>query len=132
MCWLYTTTRTNPLPRPARYDMLALAKKPAPLRLPVQVIASGQPAFSLPGSPQHPSCFYLCRRRLPGACSMVALMVANGEEIPPYPRWAETDMAEGLKSMALAGHGLAFCPDSAVGGEAERGCWRWSATPAGN
>lgn len=52
---------------------------------------------------------------------MVALMVANGEEILHLTPCYETDMAEGLKSMVLEGHGLAFLPDSAVCGEVERG-----------
>jgi DNA-binding transcriptional LysR family regulator len=33
----------------------------------------------------------------------------------------ETDMAEGLKAMALEGHGLAFLPQSAVTQEVARG-----------
>ena len=33
----------------------------------------------------------------------------------------ETDMAEGLKAMALEGHGVAFLPYSAVRGELESG-----------
>ena len=33
----------------------------------------------------------------------------------------ETDMAEGLKAMALEGHGVAFLPYSAVRGELEAG-----------
>ena len=63
---------------PARYDMLALGEET--LRPYARRTASGQPAFSLPGSPQQPIPFlayaagaYLER--------MVALMVANGEEI---------------------------------------------------
>ena len=103
---------------PARYDMLALGEET--LRPYARRTASGQPAFSLPGSPQQPIPFlayaagaYLER--------MVALMVANGEEILHLTPCYETDMAEGLKSMVLEGHGLAFLPDSAVCGEVERG-----------
>jgi DNA-binding transcriptional LysR family regulator len=35
----------------------------------------------------------------------------------------ETDMAEGLKAMALEGHGVAFLPFSAVRGNWRAGAW---------
>ena len=43
----------------------------------------------------------------------------------------ETDMAEGLKAMALEGHGVAFLPFSAVRNELEAGRLV-SAAPAGD
>ena len=52
------------------------------------------------------------RRGLPGAGDG-----ADPERVPTpihLERVAETDMAEGLKAMALEGHGVAFLPHSAV------------------
>jgi len=42
------------------------------------------------------------------------VIVANAPARLYLDRVYETDMAEGLKAMALAGHGIAFLPHSAV------------------
>lgn len=45
---------------------------------------------------------------------MTEVIVANASTPLFLDRVYETDMAEGLKAMALAGHGIAFLPHSAV------------------
>jgi LysR family transcriptional regulator, hypochlorite-specific transcription factor HypT len=45
---------------------------------------------------------------------MTEVIVANAPTRLYLDRVYETDMAEGLKAMALAGHGIAFLPHSAV------------------
>jgi DNA-binding transcriptional LysR family regulator len=45
---------------------------------------------------------------------MTEVIIANAPERLYLDRVYETDMAEGLKAMALAGHGVAFLPHSAV------------------
>lgn len=70
------------------------------------------------------------RHRLPGTASnvlpflsytqnaylgrMVELILADVKPRPHLRKVYETDMAEGLKVMALEGHGVAFLPESAV------------------
>ena len=41
----------------------------------------------------------------------------------------ETDMAEGLKAMAIEGHGLAFLPANSVRKELKAGAWCAAAPP---
>jgi len=45
---------------------------------------------------------------------IVDLILAGAQPRPPLDERYETDMAEGLKAMALEGHGVAFLPESAV------------------
>ena len=49
------------------------------------------------------------------------LILKESAEAVHLERVYETDMAEGLKAMALEGHGVAFLPYSAVRGELESG-----------
>jgi DNA-binding transcriptional LysR family regulator len=77
---------------------------------------AGTPDFLLPGDIRSPLPFlsytsnaYLGR--------MVDLILADARNTPHLERRYETDMAEGLKMMALEGHGLAFLPESAVARE---------------
>ena len=96
---------------PGRYDMLVLGRES--LRAYARCDKNKTPEFKLPGTAKHPLPFlsytnnaYLGR--------MVDLILADAAR-PPHlaPRY-ETDMAEGLKMMALEGHGIAFLPESAV------------------
>jgi DNA-binding transcriptional LysR family regulator len=71
------------------------------------------PEFSLPGSKKEPLPFlsytnnaYLGR--------MVELILTDARTPLHLDRQYETDMAEGLKMMALEGRGVAFLPESAV------------------
>jgi DNA-binding transcriptional LysR family regulator len=73
----------------------------------------GEPLFQLPGHPGsrvpflgYASGAYMSR--------LVEVIVKQaGEPLHLEPVY-ETDMAEGLKAMALEGHGLAFLPRSSV------------------
>lgn len=96
---------------PDRYDMLVLGEellapyvKPAP---------DGSPLHTLPGTQAHalPYLGYA-----PGAYlgRVVELLLKQSATAVHLDRVYETDMAEGLKAMALEGHGIAFLPASAV------------------
>jgi DNA-binding transcriptional LysR family regulator len=75
--------------------------------------AEGHPLFSLPGHPgqkipflSYASGAYLGR--------LVELIVKESATPLNLDAIYETDMAEGLKAMAMEGHGLAFLPASSV------------------
>jgi DNA-binding transcriptional LysR family regulator len=98
---------------PRRYAFLTLGRETmSPFCAPR---ASGDPTprFSLPGTAAHavPYLAYSPDAYL-GRMTEVLLM----RTLQPLflDRVYETDMAEGLKSMALAGHGIAFLPHSAA------------------
>ncbi len=94
-----------------RYEMLTLGEETlAPYCRPD---AAGEPLFRLPGRPQQPLPYL---GYAPGAYLgqvTEALLKQAGTAIH-LDRVYETDMAEGLKAMALEGHGVAFLPRSAV------------------
>lgn len=73
----------------------------------------GQPAFRLPGRPGQPVPYLGYG---PGAYlgRITDLLVRQSRTPIHLERVYETDMAEGLRVMALEGHGLAFLPYSAV------------------
>ena len=72
-----------------------------------------RPRFSLPGEPTQavPYLAYSSDAYLGRMTEVLLMRVTQGLFLD---RVYETDMAEGLKSMALAGHGIAFLPHSAV------------------
>ncbi|MGC0153941.1 LysR substrate-binding domain-containing protein [Chromobacterium vaccinii] len=80
----------------------------------------GEARYALPGRAEAPLPFL-------GYASnayfrlMSDLLLVGGPEPAHLSLRYETDMAEGLKQMALAGHGLAFLPESAVAAECEAG-----------
>jgi DNA-binding transcriptional LysR family regulator len=95
----------------SRYDMLTLGSET--LRAYARCDKSGVPSLLLPGSAKAPLPFlsytsnaYLGR--------MVDMILADAERPLFLEKRYETDMAEGLKMMALEGHGIAFLPESAV------------------
>jgi DNA-binding transcriptional LysR family regulator len=99
---------------PDRYDMLSLGRETlAPYAKPD---AEGRPQFELPGQPDakgqrvpflsYASGAYMAR--------LVELILKQAVRVPALEPIYETDMAEGLKAMALEGHGLAFLPVSSV------------------
>jgi DNA-binding transcriptional LysR family regulator len=95
----------------SRYEMLHLGSE---LLSPyVRPDAQGLPQHVLPGSPQQllPYLAYA-----PGAYlgRAVDQMLKQSSTPVHLDRIYETDMAEGLKAMALEGHGIAFLPASAV------------------
>lgn len=94
-----------------RYEMVSLGQeslapycKPGP---------EGEPLFPLPGRASHalPYLGYA-----PGAYlgRMTDLLLKQAGTAIHLDRVYETDMAEGLKVMAVEGHGVAFLPHSAV------------------
>ena len=94
-----------------RYEMVSLGEEVvAPY---VKPDANGAPMFQLPGRPGHtlPYLGYA-----PGAYlgQMVEMILKQSGTAIHFDRVYETDMAEGLKAMALEGHGIAFLPLSAV------------------
>ncbi|MFO1327111.1 MAG: LysR substrate-binding domain-containing protein [Rubrivivax sp.] len=96
---------------PDRYEMLSLGDETlAPYARPAP---DGQPLLRLPGVPgaRVPFLSYA-----PGAymARMVDVILKQADPVPLLDTVYETDMAEGLKAMALEGHGLAFLPASSV------------------
>lgn len=96
---------------PERHEMVTLGEESiAPFCAPD---ASGEPRFLLPGRPGQPLPYL---GYAPGAYlgRMVELILKQAPSAIHLDRVYETDMAEGLKAMALEGHGLAFLPHSSV------------------
>jgi DNA-binding transcriptional LysR family regulator len=96
---------------PERYEMLSLGSETlAPY---ARADAEGQPLFRLGSAPEQ-TLPYLSYG--PGA--YLGRLVDVITKLAPVPLQLETihetDMAEGLKAMALEGHGLAFLPASSV------------------
>ena len=94
-----------------RYEMVSLGREVlAPF---VRADADGQPQYSLPGRVGQPLPYL---GYAPGAYlgRMVDLILKQSSIPIHLERVYETDMAEGLKAMALEGHGIAFLPFSAV------------------
>ena len=96
---------------PARYDGIVLGHES--LHAYARSDRQGRPIMCLPGSPTAPLPFlsytsnaYLGR--------MVDLILANARKNPHLEKRYETDMAEGLKMMALEGNGIVFLPESAA------------------
>lgn len=96
---------------PERYEMVSLGEEAvAPYSRPD---SDGSPMFALPGRAGHPLPYL---GYAPGAYlgQMVDLILKQSPVPIHFDRVYETDMAEGLKAMALEGHGVAFLPYSAV------------------
>ncbi len=96
---------------PERYEMASLGHET--LAAYAKADAQGHPLFSLPGRPgqkipflSYASGAYLGR--------LVELIVKDAPVALNLDAIYETDMAEGLKAMAIEGHGLAFLPASSV------------------
>jgi DNA-binding transcriptional LysR family regulator len=96
---------------PNRYEMVSLGQEVlAPF---VRALPTGEPEYSLPGRAGHPLPYL---GYAPGAYlgRVVDLILKQSTTAIHLDRVYETDMAEGLKAMALEGHGIAFLPASAV------------------
>jgi DNA-binding transcriptional LysR family regulator len=94
-----------------RYEMVSLGQEVvAPY---VRPGPDGEPLFRLPGAVSQPLPYL---GYAPGAYlgQMVELILKQSNTAIHFDRVYETDMAEGLKAMALEGHGVAFLPYSAV------------------
>jgi DNA-binding transcriptional LysR family regulator len=98
---------------PARYEMLSLGQET--LAAFAKADASGQPLFKLVGgSGPVPLLAYAAGAYMG---HMVEQIIRQLSAAPVLEITYETDMAEGLKAMALEGHGLAFLPTSSVRNE---------------
>jgi DNA-binding transcriptional LysR family regulator len=96
---------------PERYEMLSLGHETlAPY---AKANADGAPLFKLPGRPGEriPFLSYASGAYLGRLVELIIKQAAHPLQLDPI---YETDMAEGLKAMALEGHGLAFLPASSV------------------
>jgi LysR family transcriptional regulator, hypochlorite-specific transcription factor HypT len=94
-----------------RYEMLPLTQETlAPF---ARAGDDGQPLFRLPGRPGErvPFLSYASGAYMAG---LVDQILKSSVEPLGLDSIYETDMAEGLKAMALEGHGLAFLPHSSV------------------
>jgi DNA-binding transcriptional LysR family regulator len=96
---------------PDRYEMLSLGRETlAPY---AKAGADGRPLFQLPSSNGR-AVPYLSY----GSAAYLSRMVEWIAKTAPEPLLLdavyETDMSEGIKAMALEGHGLAFLPASTV------------------
>lgn len=94
-----------------RYEMVTLGQEVlAPYCKPD---AQGEPMFKLPGRAGQPLPYL---GYAPGAYlgRVTDLILKQSATAIHLDRVYETDMAEGLKVMALEGHGVAFLPHSAV------------------
>jgi LysR family transcriptional regulator, hypochlorite-specific transcription factor HypT len=110
-----------------RYEMVTLGEEVlAPYCKPD---SSGEPMFKLPGRAGQPLPYL---GYAPGAYlgRVTDLILKQSATAIHLDRVYETDMAEGLKVMALEGHGVAFLPFSAVKKEL-RSRRLVSAAPAG-
>jgi DNA-binding transcriptional LysR family regulator len=92
-----------------RYDVLALAVEGlAPY---ARRGADRKSAFDWPGRSQRPVP-YLAYTPNAYLAQMADIAITAGRSRPFLRRVFETDMAETLRQMVLAGHGVAFLPDS--------------------
>lgn len=95
----------------SRYDMITLGTET--LRAYARCDRAGVPEFVLPGT-QHSPLPFLSYTSNAYLGRMVDLVLSDAKKALYLEKRYETDMAEGLKMMALEGHGVAFLPESAV------------------
>ena len=98
---------SQPLPLdPNRFEMVSLGEE-------VKADADGKPLFQMPGRSGAPLPYL---GYAPGAYlgRVVDLILKQSPTAIHLDRVYETDMAEGLKAMAMEGHGIAFLPMSSV------------------
>ena len=111
-----------------RYDMVVLGQEViAPY---VKVGPDGQPVWHLPGTANRPLPYlgYAPGAYLGGVTDWILKQAGTPIHLD---RVYETDMAEGLKVMALEGHGIAFLPQSAVKKELQTGALAEAVLPDG-
>lgn len=99
-----------------RYEMLTLGHES--LRAYAKAGPDGEPMFRLPGGrsgERVPFLGYSSGAYLGQLVDLILRRAAKaGEPALPLDAIYETEMAEGLKAMALEGHGVAFLPASSV------------------
>jgi len=96
---------------PDRYEMLSLGQET--LAAYAKGDGDGQPLFRLQSAsaPGVPFLSYAAGAYLGRLVELITKLAPEGLNLEPI---YETDMAEGLKAMALEGHGIAFLPASSV------------------
>jgi DNA-binding transcriptional LysR family regulator len=96
---------------PDRYEMLSLGHET--LVAYAKADEQGKPMFSLPAAPGRtvPFLSYASGAYLGRLVEVITKLAPEPLQLEPI---YETDMAEGLKAMALEGHGLAFLPATSV------------------
>lgn len=92
-----------------RYEMLSLGHET--LRPYAKAGPEGEPLFRLGERGRVPFLGYASGAYMSG---LVEQILRRAPAAPSLDTVYETDMAEGLKAMALEGHGLAFLPGSSV------------------
>lgn len=114
----------------SRYEMRVLgAESFAPYSA---VGPDGKPRYRLPGNDDAPVP-YLAYTPNAYLGRMADLLLGDAQPAPRLDKCYETDMAEALKSMVLASHGIAFLPESAVvDAVARRQLVRLDAAPGDN
>ena len=103
---------SQPLPlNPDRYEMISLGHET--LAAYARADADGEPMFSLPtvAGQAVPFLSYAAGAYLGRLVEVITKLAPEPLQLEPI---YETDMAEGLKAMAIEGHGLAFLPASSV------------------
>lgn len=100
-----------------RYDTLSLGTESLQ---PYAQAVYGKPLFTLPGKKNQPVPF-LSYTHAAYLGRMTDALLAQSPVTLFLDTVFETDMAEVIKNMALAGHGVAFLPASAVRGELANG-----------
>ena len=95
----------------SQYDMISMGTEA--LRAYTRCDRHGTPELLLPGSPDAPLPFFAYTNNA-YLGRMVDLILNDSRHTLHLNKCYETDMAEGLKMMALEGHGIAFLPESAV------------------
>ena len=101
---------------PERYDMLSLGSET--LAAFSRPDANGQPRFRLGAPGTTPLLAYGSAAYMGQMVDQILRQLGSAAS---FETVYETDMAEGLKAMALEGHGLAFLPVSLVGRELKAG-----------
>jgi len=111
-----------------RYEMLSLGSETlAPYSKPRAAAgregaaAGAPPLFSLPPARAGTAVPFLSYASGAYMARVVEMILQRAEVPLPLDAVYETDMAEGLKAMALEGHGLAFLPESSVRQELRAG-----------
>jgi DNA-binding transcriptional LysR family regulator len=101
-----------------RYEMLKIGTEY--IRPYSKADASGKPVYALPGKQNKPVPF-LCYSPN-GSLGRIIEKILGESPVPVHLlRRFEGDLAEGLKMMAVHGHGVAWLPESAVRREVEEG-----------
>ncbi len=111
---------------PDRYEMLSLCCETL---APYARALDGRASFTLPGRRGERTPF-LAYSPAAYMAQLVELMLKQHPPQTTLDAIYETDMAEGLKAMALEGHGIAFLPHSAVRDELRQGRLAPAAAPS--